>query len=46
MAEYGTYDRVLDWFSDHRMALMKGALVVAVVAMVGSGLLLAIISQL
>ncbi len=43
--EYGLYDRVLDWFSDRRMELIKGAMVLAVVAMVG-GILLAIVAQL
>lgn len=42
---YGTYDRVLDWFSDHRMALVKGFLVLAVAAMVG-GILMVIVAQL
>lgn len=44
-SDYGTYDRILDWFSDRRMALVKGFLVLAVAAMVG-GILLVIIAQL
>lgn len=42
--EYGTYDRVLDWFSEHRMAFAKAFVLVAVGAMVG-GILLVIVAQ-
>jgi hypothetical protein len=42
---YGAYDRVLDWFSDHRMAMAKGFVLLAVVAILG-GLVLAIAVQL
>lgn len=42
---YGTYDRVLDWFSDRRMAFAKGFVVLAVFAIMG-GLLFAIVAQL
>ncbi len=44
-ARYGLYDRVLDWFSDHRMAMAKAFVLLAVVAIVGS-LLLAIAVQI
>lgn len=42
--EYGIYDRVLDWFSQHRMAFAKGFVLVAVGAMVG-GILMVIVAQ-
>jgi len=42
---YGLYDRVLDWFSDHRMAMAKGFVVTAVVAIFAS-LIFAIAIQL
>lgn len=42
---YGLYDRVLDWFSEHRMVLAKGFVVFAVFAIIAS-LLLAILAQL
>lgn len=42
---YGLYDRVLDWFSKHRMAMAKGFVVTAVLAIVAS-LLFAIAVQL
>jgi hypothetical protein len=42
---YGLYDRVLDWFSDHRMEMAKGFVVTAVVAIFAS-LLFAILIQL
>lgn len=43
--DYGIYDRILDWCSDHRMAFAKAFVLVAVVAMVG-GILLVIVAQL
>lgn len=42
--DYGIYDRVLDWFSDRRMAMAKGFVLLAVIAIIG-GLVLAIVSQ-
>jgi hypothetical protein len=42
---YGAYDRVLDWFSDRRMALAKGFVLLAVLAIFAS-LLLTIAMQL
>jgi len=42
--QYGTYDRVLDWFSDHRQTIAKVCVLVAVVAMVGTGLIAALLS--
>jgi hypothetical protein len=47
MAQYQPtlYDRVLDWFSDHRMAIAKGVVLVAVFAMVG-GLLVGALAGL
>jgi hypothetical protein len=33
---YTTYDRTLDWFSDHRMAIAKGFVVLAVFAIFAS----------
>lgn len=46
MAEpgYGLYDRILNWFSDHRMDLAKGFVLLAVVAILG-GLVLSIVAQ-
>lgn len=47
MAQYQPtlYDRVLDWFSDHRMTIAKGVVLVAVFAMVG-GLLVGALAGL
>ncbi len=47
MAQYQPtlYDRVLDWFSDHRMDIAKGVVLVAVFAMVG-GLLVGALAGL
>lgn len=42
--DYGTYDRVLDWFSRHRMTMAKGFVLLAVIAILG-GLVLAIVVQ-
>ena len=41
---YGLYDRVLDWFTDHRDQLVKGFLILAVLAMVG-GIVLSVIAS-
>ena len=42
--DYGLYDRVLDWFSDHRMVMAKAFVLLAVGAILG-GLLLSLLIQ-
>ena len=44
-SEYGFYDRVLDWFSDRRMAFAKSFVLLAVAAILGS-LIFTILAQL
>ena len=41
---YTTYDRVLDWFSDHRQLIAKVMVIGAVAAMVGATFLGALLA--
>lgn len=41
--DYGTYDRVLDWFSDHRQLIAKVFVLVAILGMIATLVLSAVL---
>lgn len=41
-SEYGAYDRILDWFSDHRQLIAKTFVLVAIAGMMATLVLSAI----